>query len=152
MDRFMAARAVTEEAARVRPLDNEDPFAIPRFPNEDVYLYVKRIDNSRVLREADLAERKVCWRLIASSFAFALLVIALLLPSLNGKIAGYKLEALRKERHQLDLDRAALEYQETKLLSPARLEELARMQRFVDPAPEAVVYLDGKSDQILAKK
>jgi hypothetical protein len=30
---------------------------------------------------------------------------------------------------------------------------LARTQRFVDPAPEAVVYLDGsKSDAILAKK
>ena len=152
MDRFTAARAVTEEAPRVRPLDNEDPFAIPRFPNEDVYLYVKRIDNSRVVREADPAARKVCWRLIGSSFAFAVLVIGLLLPSLNSLMAGYKLEALRQERQRLDLDRAALELQETKLLSPARLEELARMQRFVDPAPEAVVYLDGKSDAILAKK
>ena len=152
MDRFTAARAAADDAPRTRVLDNEDPFLVPRFPNEDVYLYVKRIDNSRVVREADPAARKVCWRLIGSSFAFALLVIGLLLPSLNSLMAGYKLEALRQERQRLELDRAALELQETKLLSPARLEELARMQRFVDPAPEAVVYLDGKSDQILAKK
>jgi cell division protein FtsL len=63
------------------------------------------------------------------------------------------MEALRQERQRLELDRAALELEETKLLSPARLERLARIQRFVDPAPEAVVYLEGnKSDQILAKK
>jgi cell division protein FtsL len=68
-------------------------------------------------------------------------------------MAGYKMEALRQERQRLELDRASLELEETKLLSPARLEQLARMQRFVDPAPEAVVYLDAnKSDQILAKK
>jgi len=134
-------------------LPNEDRFEVPAFPNEDVYLYVKHIDNSRVLREADPAARQTCWRLIGSSFAFAVVVIALLLPSVNRLMAGYKMEALRQERQRLELDRAALELEETKLLSPARLERLARIQRFVDPAPEAVVYLEGnKSDQILAKK
>jgi len=151
LDRFAASRDGRDAQPRV--LANEDPYQVPAFPNEDVYLFVKRIDNSRVLREADPAARKICWRLIGSSFAFAAIVIALLLPSLNRLMAGYKMEALRQERQRLELDRAALELQETKLLSPARLEELARMQRFVDPAPEAVVYLEGnKSDQILAKK
>ena len=153
MDRFTTANSASGDCSRARALDNEDPFAVPRFPNEDVYFYVKHIDNSRVLREADPAARKACWRLIGSSFAFAVLVIGLLLPSLNRLMAGYRLEALRQERQHLELDRASLELAETKLVSPARLEELARMQRFVDPAPEAVVYLDGgKSDQILAKK
>jgi hypothetical protein len=139
--------------ARPRILADEDPFEVPAFPNEDVYLYVKHIDNSRILREADPAARQICWRLIGSSFAFAVVVIALLLPTMNRLMAGYKMEALRQERQRLELDRASLELAETKLLSPARLEELARIQRFVDPAPEAVVYLDGnKSDQILAKK
>ena len=153
MDRFTTANSASGDCSRARVLDNEDPFAVPRFPNEDVYFYVKHIDNSRVLREADPAARKACWRLIGSSFAFAVLVIGLLLPSLNRLMAGYRLEALRQERQHLELDRASLELAETKLVSPARLEELARIQRFVDPAPEAVVYLDGnKSDAILAKK
>src|SRR5271169_1454235 len=152
MDRFTAADRAGDSSRR-RVMENEDPFQVPQFPNEDVYLYVKHIDNSRVLREADPAARKTCWRLIGSSFAFAVLVIGLLLPSLNRLMAGYHMEALRQERQRLELDRASLELAETRLLSPARLEELARMQRFVDPAPEAVVYLDGnKSDQILAKK
>jgi hypothetical protein len=153
MDRFTTPNGASGDSSRARVLDNGHPFEVPQFPNEDVYLYVKHIDNSRVLREADPAARKVCWRVIGSSFAFAVLVIGLLLPSLNQLMAGYKMEALRQERQRLELDRAALELAETKLLSPARLEELARMQRFVDPAPEAVVYLDGnKSDAILAKK
>ncbi len=153
MDRFTTANGASGDSSRPRVMDNEDPFEVPQFPNEDVYLYIKHIDNSRVLREADPAARKVCWRLIGSSFAFAVLVIGLLLPSLNQLMAGYRMEALRQERQRLELDRASLELAETKLLSPARLEELARMQRFVDPAPEAVVYLDAnKSDQILAKK
>src|SRR5580658_9550292 len=153
MDRFTTANGASGDSSRTRVMENEDPFGIPRFPNEDVYLYIKHIDNSRILREVDPAARKVCWRLIGSSFAFAVLVIGLLLPSLNQLMAGYRMEALRQERQRLELDRASLELAETKLLSPARLEELARMQRFVDPAPEAVVYLDAnKSDQILAKK
>jgi cell division protein FtsL len=151
LDRFTASRDASD--GRPRSLAEDDRYGIPAFPNEDVFLYVKHIDNSRVLREADPAARKTCWRLIGSTVAFAVVVIALLLPSVNRLMAGYKMEALREERQRLELDRAALELQETRLLSPARLEELARMQRFVDPAPEAVVYLDGaKSDQILAKK
>ncbi len=151
LDRFTTPHEAGD--ARSRALGNENRYQVPAFPNEDVYLYVKHIDNSRVLREADPAARKTCWRLIGSSFAFAVIVIALLLPSLNRLMAGYKMEALRQERQRLELDRASLELAETKLLSPARLEQLARSQRFVDPAPEAVVYLDSnKSDQILAKK
>ena len=153
LDRFTTANGASGDSSRTRVLDSEQRYAVPQFPNEDVYLYVKHIDNSRVLREADPAARKACWRLIGSSFAFAVLVIGLLLPSLNRMMAGYRMEALRQERQRLELDRASLELAETRLLSPARLEELARMQRFVDPAPEAVVYLDAnKSDQILAKK
>ncbi len=107
LDRFTTPHHAGD--ARPRILADEDPFQVPAFPNEDVYLYVKHIDNSRVLREADPAARQICWRLIGSSFAFAVVVIALLLPSLNRLMAGYKMEALRQERQRLELDRASLE-------------------------------------------
>jgi hypothetical protein len=151
-DRFSAAKSSEEISPRIRVLEAEDPFEVPQFPNEDVYFFVKHIDNSRVLRLADPAARKVCWRMIGYSCLTAMLMIGLLLPTLYGLMAGYRMEALRQERERLNLDRAALELQETRLLSPARLEELARAQRFVDPGAESVVYLDTKSDQILAKK
>lgn len=152
LDRFVAAKSFEQAAPRTRVLEEVDPFEVPPFPNEDVYLYVKRIDNSEVLRESDPAARRVCWRLIGSSFAIAVLVIGLLLPTLYGLIAGYRMEALRQERQRLDLDRASLELAEAKLLSPSRLEELAKMQQFIDPAPQKVVYLDSKSEQKLAQR
>ena len=152
LDRFTSPRTVEQPATRARLLEPEDPFAVPAFPNEDVYFFVKNIANSGVVRVADPAARKACWRMIGYSFVLAILVISLLLPTLYELMAGYRMEALRQEKDRLELDRAALELQETKLESPARLEELARMQRFVDPAPESVVYLDMKSDTILAKK
>lgn len=152
LDRFAAPKSFEQPAPRGRVLEELDPFRVPSFPNEDVYFYVKRIDNSRVLRESDPAARKVCWRLIGTSFAIAVVVIGLLLPTLYGLIAGYRMEALRQERQRLELDRASLELAEAKLLSPARLEELARMQQFVDPAPQKVVYLDNKSEQKLAQR
>ena len=152
LDRFTSPRTIEQPAPRARFLEPEDPYAIPAFPNEDVYFYMKSIANANVVRVADPAARKACWRMIGYSFVLAMLVISLLLPTLYERMAGYRMESLRQEKERLELDRAALELQETKLESPARLEELARMQRFVDPAPESVVYLDMKSDAVLAKK
>jgi hypothetical protein len=152
LDRFTAAKTLEQEAPRSRVLEQEDPFEVPAFPNEDVYFYIKRIDNSQVLREADPAARKACWRMIGSSLTIATLAIGLLLPGLYSLVAGYRMEALRQEHDRLMLDRASLEYQESKLLDPARLEELAKLQQFIDPAATTVVYLDSKSDEVLAKK
>jgi hypothetical protein len=152
LDRFITAKSLDQAAPRTRVLEHEDPFEVPAFPNEDVYFYIKRINNAHVLREADPAARRACWKLIGSSLVIAALVIGLLLPGLYGLVAGYRLEALRQEQNRLMLDRATLEYQESKLLDPARLEELAKMQQFVDPEPTKVVYLDSKSDTVLAQK
>jgi cell division protein FtsL len=139
------------EPAGSRLSEAEDSFAIPVFPNEDVYFRVKHMDNSHIVRTVDPAARKTCWKMIGYSFVLAMLVIALLLPTLYDLMAGYRMEALRREKERLQLESSNLQLEETKLISPARLAELARMQRFVDPAPENVVYLDTKSDTILAK-
>jgi hypothetical protein len=151
LDRITAAKTV-DQSPRTRVLEHEDPFEVPAFPNEDVYFYIKHINNAQVLREADPAARRDCWKLIGSSLTIAALAIGLLLPGLYGLVAGYRQEALRQEHDRLVLDRANLEYQESKLLDPARLEELAKMQQFVDPAATKVVYLDGKSDQVVAQQ
>jgi hypothetical protein len=46
------------------------------------------------------------------------------------------MERLKKETAVLDLE-------ESRLLTPARLEELARQQKFEDPTATSVVFLDG---------
>ena len=145
----MAAKGSERTAPRPRVMELEDPFVVPQFPNEDVFFYMKHISNAHVLRETDPAARRACWKLIGSTFALAIVVIGLLFPTLYGLVAGYKMEALRQERARLELDRASLELQESRLLNPARLEELAKMQQFVDPAPKSVVYLESKRDSVL---
>ena len=151
-DRLMATRGFDEAASRVRTEEREEPFALRRFPNDDVFFFAKKIDNSRVVRESDPAAGRICWRMIGSSVAAVVLVIAILLPSVYGHIAGYKIEALRQERQRLEVERAALELEESKMVSPARLEELARKQFFIDPAPQRVVYLEGKPEGTLARR
>jgi hypothetical protein len=120
------------------------------FPNQDIYFFVKRIDNSRVVRQADPAAGGVCWKMIGSVGLAALLLIGVLLPSAYGLLAGYQLQSLREEAKRLAGQEASLELQEAKLVSPQRMEELARMQRFIDPEPQKVVYLDSKDGSSLA--
>lgn len=120
------------------------------FPGEDVYFYVKRIDNSRVVRQADPKAGRVCWKMIGSVGAAALLLIGVLLPSAYGLLAGYQLQSLKNEAKGLASQQASLEMQEAQLLSPARMEELARMQQFIDPEPQKVVYLDSKDGPAMA--
>lgn len=151
-DRLMAPRVAAVAAApRIRPFLPDNPFAVRALANEDVYFFVKRIDNSRVVRAADPKARGACWKWIASSLTATALVVGLLFPNLYGLLAGYQIETLRQEQRRLQNESAALELEQARLLSPARLEELARMQQFIDPAPQRVVYLDAR-EGTLAKR
>jgi cell division protein FtsL len=149
-DRLFAARACDAAAPRVRA--DEDLCTLRSFPNEDVYFYVKRIDNTQVVPESDPVAGRTCWRVIASCVAVVVLLVAVFLPSLYTLVSGYKIESLRQERQRLELEAAALQLDETRLLSPSRLEELAKKQQFIDPAPQKVMYLDGKADEKLARR
>lgn len=120
------------------------------FPNEDIYFFVKRIDNRRLVRQADPQARGDCWKMIGSAGLAAMLLIGVLLPSAYGLLAGYQIQSLKEEGKRLATEQASLELQEAKLLSPARMEELARMQQFVDPEAQKVVYLDSKNGSAMA--
>lgn len=148
-NRFMGS--TTYEDA-LHSASNADPFALRAIANEDIYFFVKDINNSRVVRESDPRARRACWRLIASAGVAAVMLICVLLPSAYGLLAGYQLESLKQEQARLTAERNALELEEARLLSPARLEDLARAQLFADPPPNTVVYLDGKGSLALNVK
>jgi hypothetical protein len=116
--------------------------ALRAFANDDIFLYVKRFDNSRVVREADPKARGICWKLIGSVVASVMLMIAVLLPSAYGLLAGYQIQALRQEGDRLATEQSSLVLSEAQLISPARMEELARMQQFIDPPAAKVLYLE----------
>jgi hypothetical protein len=116
--------------------------ALRSFANEDIYFFVKRIDNTKVVQEADPQARGTCWKLIGSVVSAVVLMIFVLLPSAYGLLAGYQIQNLRQDSERLETEQASLELAEAKLLSPARMEELARLQQFIDPPAQKVVYLE----------
>lgn len=127
--------------SRAVAMVGEGEFALRALPAEDVYLFVKRFDNAQVVRAADPSEGQRCWQAIAATMLGAVLLIGLLLPSAYRLLAGYQLGKLQTERRMLERERAELQLEEARLLSPQRLEELARAQQMIDPEPETVQYL-----------
>jgi hypothetical protein len=143
--------STASDAAR-QPAAQADLYALRAIANEDVYFFVKDINNSRVVRESDPRARRVCWKLIAYSATAAVMLICVLLPSAYGLLAGYQVESLKQDQARLTALRNELELEEARLLSPARLEELARAQLFDDPPPNTVVHLEGQGSLALNVK
>ena len=122
------------DAPRLRPL-----------ANEDVYLFVKRIDNSPVIRASDPAAQAARSKSMATGFAAAVLVIAGLVPTAYNVTAGFTLQQLRSEQVQLQRQRAILETQEARLVNPDRLRQLAKNLKMSEPEPQQVQTLGGTS-------
>lgn len=143
--------AQAEAAPRPAALRQErDPFQLRALPQEDVFFYCKKIDNSRLVREADPQARGACWSAIGLACVALALLASVLAPSVAGTLAGYKLESLRaEERHLLD-ERRVLELQEASLLRPDRLEKLAKGQNLVTPVSGQVVHLESNGDAAVA--
>lgn len=113
--------------------------------NEDVYLFVKRIDNSAIVRAIDPVARRTRARTVVTGFAAAMLVIAGLVPAAYNIMAGFSVQNLEKENGKLRQDVVVLEVQEAELLSPARLEKLAKSLQLSEPVASQVQYLDGQA-------
>ncbi|HEY7209515.1 MAG TPA: hypothetical protein VH477_04520 [Bryobacteraceae bacterium] len=128
------------ETPRLRPI-----------ANEDVYLFVKRIDNTAVARAADPAARVARSRSMATGFAAAMLVIAGLVPAAYNTTAGFTLEHLRGEQAQLRQQMSQLQADEAQLVSMERLEQLAKTLKMSEPAPQQVETLQNNSTKAEAR-
>ena len=144
-------RSESPDAAQAQPVPGQSS-RVPAFANEDIFFHVKRIDNRGVVRAADPLARGTCWKLIGSAGVAVIVLIFVLLPGAYGLLAGYQIQSLRKESQKLTADQASLELQEAQLLSPSRMEELAKAQQFIDPPSQRVVYLDPKSSSLAMNK
>ncbi len=137
----MFGEITTERTAEAAPRRDLERYRLRPLPAEDVYLHIKNFDNSQVVRLEDPAARDTCWKAIGATVASATMLIVLLLPSVFSLLAGYKLQQLEAERDDLHKQKSALILERTSLLTPQRLEEIARYQEMVDPAPQTVQYL-----------
>jgi hypothetical protein len=133
-----AAHAAGAAAIRAE----SDPFRLRGLPNDDIYFYSKRVDNSRLVRQADPAATGQCWSAVSAAAILLMIGGTIIAPNVASVLAGYKLENLKTE-HQSLLDRAReLDAREAALLSPERLNELAKEQRLTSPASSQIYHLD----------
>ncbi len=132
-------------AGRGGEMDAAKKSSLRPIPNEDLFLFVKQFNNSKVPRQADPQARRDVVKFIGSSFGVALALVVLMLPHAWGLVANYQIEALRQEHKRLLEERDTLEVEEAALTSTERLLEFARQRAFDVPAPQDEVYVDSKS-------
>lgn len=138
------AFAVTAATPQIS-LAREDPFKLRALPNDDIYFYSKKIDNSRIVRQADPAARGECWSAVGAAGVLLMLGASLIAPHAASVLAGYKLESLKLERQTLLNEKRDLEVTEAGLLSPRRLNDLARAHSLTSPSPDQIIHLDTPS-------
>jgi hypothetical protein len=119
-----------------------DPFKLRALPNDDIYFYAKKIDNSRIVRQADPAARGECWSALGAVAVLLMMGASIIAPHAGAVLAGYKIEALKQERQSLMNERRDLDVKEAGLLSPGRLNDLARARSLSSPGADQVIHLD----------
>ena len=134
------ARASKSRRATIQA--QTDPFRLRAVPNDDIYFYSKKIDNSRIVRQADPEARGECWSAVGAAGVLLMLGVSIIAPHVGAILAGYKLEALKAERQTLIDQKRDLEVREAGLLSPERLNNLARARSLTSPASDQVIHLD----------
>ncbi len=149
-NQFSGAKAIADAAAMPAAEERSAAYKLRAVPNEDVYFYIKRIDNSRVVRQADPRARRRDWTLLGGAGLAAACVIAVLLPSAWSLMAGYQLSHLQQDNERLHVEKARLEVEEARLVSVERLQKLAN-GKFVPPAPDKTVYLGKPAEEAVAQ-
>jgi hypothetical protein len=151
LTRHQAPAGTQAPAERLDDRQSErDPFELRALPFEDVYFRPKKMDNSRLIREADPRAGGACWTVIGAACLMLAFLGGVLAPSVANTVAGYKLESLRVEAQKLADERRTLELQEARLLSPERLDRLAQGRHLVSPSASQVVHLDNTGESKVA--
>lgn len=143
---IFSSAGTTEVKPKAKAVAAADQYKLRALPNDDVYFYVKRIDNSRVVRQADPQTKGQCLSAIGATCVLAVLAGSVMAPKLGSVLAGYKLQQLRQEQATLHEEKRALEVDEAVLMSPVRLDELAQKQKLNRPRYGQVMHLQPKGE------
>jgi hypothetical protein len=124
-----------------------DPYALRGLPNDNVFFYSKKIDNSRLVRQSDPGASDECWSAVGAGALLLMLGVSIVAPHVALVRAGYQLEAAKAERQTLLDQRRELEVREAGLLSPGRLNEIAKAHNLTSPLSSQIVHLDSRNPQ-----
>ena len=77
-NQFSGAKALADAVVIPAAEERSDGYKLRAVPNEDVYFFLKRIDNSRVVKQADPRTRSRDWKLLGGAGIAAACVIGVL--------------------------------------------------------------------------
>ncbi len=141
VDWFAAGREAVEESERSLACDAR----LRALPREEIFLYVKPIDNTQVRCVARRSEWMSGAATAAVFLVAALCIIATIVPSTTVLAISHRIEALNQEKASLVNELRRLRSDEASLRSAERLEQYAG-ERFIAPPARALVYAPpGKS-------
>jgi hypothetical protein len=146
--RRTGARTKTGAEISIDSVRIRNPYQLRALPQEDVFFFCKKIDNSRLVREADPKAPTACWSAIGVAALAVAMLVGVLAPNLMSTLAGYQLEKLKAEERSLIDERHNLEWKEAELLNVNRLERLAKDRNLTAPEPGQLVHLNGKDSSV----
>ena|SRR5579872_7350013 len=124
---------------------------VPRaLPNDDIFIHVKRIDNSRLVKLPDPREKAECWSTIGAVCALAAVLVTTLVPGVASITAGYSVQALKQDRQKLLDERRSLEVEQAGLERGQALEQVARDRSMKRPKSGQVARLDSNARDAVA--
>ena len=111
--------------------------------------------NARLVKEKDRARARELRRLLLCGAAIVVPLLVYVWQRVEFLRVSYEVEALKKERQQMQEQNKQLTVERSFLLSPDRIERLARKELgLVDPSPSdvrRVAVIDGKIDKVEAE-
>ncbi|MEZ5401374.1 MAG: hypothetical protein R2729_17015 [Bryobacteraceae bacterium] len=120
------------------------------FPNEDLGFWIKRIDNSRRVRQEDPGLAEMCWRFFSATSLVAVVVVGLLAPNAYTILNGFRMQQLQDRNEYLKSELRKLELKRSELTSPVRMEALAKRYGFVDAPRDRVIRLRGTEGEAVS--
>jgi hypothetical protein len=131
-----AGRPEPTERRRPEPPDDR----LRALPGEETHLFVKIIDNTKIVRLADRKDWLQSLSVTGAALVGSLMACLLAVPSVYGLLAGRQVEYLRSEREQLQNQLIELKVKQARRLNPQNVEEWAAGSHFVPPTADREMW------------
>ena len=138
---FPASHATSELPCTSRAA-TEEYYELRALPMEDILVFRKNLDNSRVVRAVNPNDNLANLKGLGSAFVCMAMLIGLLLPSAYNLMAGRRIHQLEESKRKLASEHVALETERAYLLSPQVLAKAAEKQHFSTAATDKVIPLN----------
>jgi hypothetical protein len=136
---WIAARALGRAASAANAQRGNSEYKLRALPNEQIELYIKRIDNSRLTRTVDRRDYAASIGISGGVPLASFAIILLLLPGAYNLLASRHMEKLRDENMQLQNDLRKVQVREAQVKSAHQLKAWAG-KKYVEPAAGTVTY------------